>query len=84
MELAAATCFSFLRGASRAHEMVGQAWELGHAAAAVADRNTVAGVVRAHAAAKAMAVTLDLPEDAEAPAFRLCVGAAPGVLRRRA
>ncbi len=75
VELGAATCFSFLRGASWAHEMVGQAWELGHNAAAVADRNTVAGVVRAHVAAKEMRTTLDLAEDAPAPAFRLCVGA---------
>ncbi|MBE7218160.1 MAG: error-prone DNA polymerase [Caulobacteraceae bacterium] len=76
VELGAASCFSFLRGASWAHEMVGQAWELGHAAAAVADRNTVAGVVRAHVAAKEMRTTLDLPEGAAAPpAFRLCVGA---------
>ena len=51
-ELAAATAFSFLRGASRAEEMVGQAAALGLAALGVADRNTVAGVVRAHEAAK--------------------------------
>ena len=75
VELGAATCFSFLRGASWPHEMVGQAHELGHAAAAVADRNTVAGVVRAHMAAKTMATTLDQPEGEPAPAFRLCVGA---------
>ena len=47
-ELVAATNFSFLRGASHAHEMVGQAAELGLAAIGVADRNTLAGVVRAH------------------------------------
>ena len=75
VELGAATCFSFLHGASHPHEMVGQAWELGHVAAAVADRNTVAGVVRAHSAAKRMGKTLNLAEDAEAPALRLCVGA---------
>ena len=51
-ELIAATNFSFLRGASPAHEMVGQAAELGLAAIGVADRNTLAGVVRAHEAAK--------------------------------
>jgi error-prone DNA polymerase len=51
-ELIAATNFSFLRGASHAHEMVGQAAELGLAAIGVADRNTLAGVVRAHEAAK--------------------------------
>ena len=51
-ELVAATNFSFLRGASHAHEMVGQAAELGLAAIGIADRNTLAGVVRAHQAAK--------------------------------
>ena len=51
-ELIAATNFSFLRGASHAHEMVGQAAELGLAAIGIADRNTLAGVVRAYAAAK--------------------------------
>jgi len=51
-ELIAATNFSFLRGASHAREMVGQAAELGLAAIGIADRNTLAGVVRAHTAAK--------------------------------
>ncbi len=51
-ELVAATNFSVLRGASHAHEMVGQAAELGFAAIGIADRNTLAGVVRAHEAAR--------------------------------
>jgi error-prone DNA polymerase len=51
-ELIAATNFSFLRGASHAHEMVGQAAELKLTAIGIADRNTLAGVVRAHTAAK--------------------------------
>jgi len=51
-ELIAATNFSFLRGASHPHEMVGQAAQLGLAAIGIADRNTLAGVVRAHQAAK--------------------------------
>jgi error-prone DNA polymerase len=51
-ELVAATNFSFLRGASHAHEMVGQAAELGLSAIGIADRNTLAGVVRAFEAAK--------------------------------
>ncbi len=77
VELGATTAFSFLRGASWPHEMVGQAWELGHAAAAVADRNTVAGVVRAHVAARDLRDPLGLPKpEGEPPmAFRLCVGA---------
>src|SRR5215813_3839491 len=51
-ELAAATNFSFLRGASHPHEIVGQAAELELAAIGIADRNTLAGVVRAFEAAK--------------------------------
>ncbi|MGJ3232574.1 MAG: error-prone DNA polymerase [Oceanicaulis sp.] len=51
-ELCAATNFSFLRGASHPHEMVETAAALGIEALAVADRNTLAGVVRAHLVAK--------------------------------
>ena len=47
-ELQVTTNFSFLQGASRAEELVTTAAELGHAAIAVTDRNTLAGVVRAH------------------------------------
>ncbi len=51
-ELVCATPFSFLEGASHAEELVTRAQELGLAALGVADRNTVAGVVRAHEAAR--------------------------------
>ncbi|HWL05594.1 MAG TPA: PHP domain-containing protein, partial [Xanthobacteraceae bacterium] len=51
-ELGARTNFSFLEGASHPKEMVAQAKALGLAALGVADRNTLAGVVRAYAAAK--------------------------------
>ena len=51
-ELQVTTNFSFLRGASHPAELVLQAQTLGHGAIAIADRNTLAGVVRAHAAAK--------------------------------
>ncbi|MBI1339391.1 DNA polymerase III subunit alpha [bacterium] len=57
-ELAAATNFSFLRGASHPEEMVQEAKALGLAGLGVADRNTLAGVVRAHAAAKAAGLAL--------------------------
>ena len=57
-ELAAMSCFSFLRGASFPGELVEQARALGHAAIAVADRNTLAGVVRAHAAAEEQGLRL--------------------------
>ena len=51
-ELHCRTNFSFLEGASHPDELVNRAAELGYAALAVTDRNSVAGVVRAHAAAK--------------------------------
>jgi error-prone DNA polymerase len=57
-ELIAASNFSFLRGASHPHEMVGQAAELGLAGIGIADRNTLAGVVRAHQAAKDYGIRL--------------------------
>jgi error-prone DNA polymerase len=51
-ELALTTNFSFLRGASHPEELVERATELGLAGIGIADRNTLAGVVRAHVAAK--------------------------------
>ena len=52
-ELAVTTNFSFLSGGSHPEELVAEAARLGLAGIAVADRNTLAGVVRAHSAAKA-------------------------------
>jgi error-prone DNA polymerase len=46
-ELVAATNFSFLRGASTAQDMIISSLLLGHSGIGIADRNTVAGVVRA-------------------------------------
>jgi len=51
-ELCVTTNFSFLRGAAHPEELAFHAKELGLAGIGVADRNTLAGVVRAHAAAK--------------------------------
>ncbi len=51
-EVVAATNFSFLRGASHPAVMVQQAAHLGMTGIGIADRNTVAGVVRAHQALK--------------------------------
>ncbi|WBO23257.1 error-prone DNA polymerase [Sphingomonas abietis] len=73
-ELLAATNYSFLRGASHPSDMVGEALTLGHKAIGIADRNTVAGVVRAYTALK------DARTDAAAAGlpdidFRLVVGA---------
>jgi len=50
-ELQVTSNFSFLRGASHPEEMVERAAELGYRALALTDRNTLAGVVRAHEAA---------------------------------
>ncbi|MBX9796864.1 error-prone DNA polymerase [Sphingomonas sp.] len=68
-ELAVATNYSFLRGVSHPGEMVRTAIALGHCGIGIADRNTLAGVVRAHAALKELAEQ-DGPLD-----FRLVVGA---------
>ena len=51
-ELAVTSNFSFLRGASHPHELVETAAGLGYRAIAIADRNSLAGIVRAHSAAK--------------------------------
>ncbi|HEY9057063.1 MAG TPA: error-prone DNA polymerase [Aurantimonas sp.] len=51
-ELGVASCFSFLRGASQPEELVVTARRLGLTGLGLADRNTVAGVVRAHQAAR--------------------------------
>src|SRR4051812_32515795 len=51
-ELAVTSNFSFLRGGSHPEELAAQAKELGLAAIGIADRNTVAGLVRAHSIAK--------------------------------
>ena len=52
VELHCKTNFSFLEGASHPDELVAQAAELGYAGMAVTDRNSLAGAVRAHVAAK--------------------------------
>ena len=57
-ELQVTTNFSFLRGGSHPHELVKEAKALGLAALAVTDRNTLAGVVRAHMAAKQVGLKL--------------------------
>jgi error-prone DNA polymerase len=51
-ELAVTTNFSFLRGASHSKELVRQAVALGLTAIGIADRNSVAGVVKAYAEAE--------------------------------
>jgi error-prone DNA polymerase len=51
-ELHCLSNFTFLRGASHPHELVHQAIALGYSALALTDECSVAGVVRAHMAAK--------------------------------
>ncbi|MCE9606829.1 MAG: error-prone DNA polymerase [Planctomycetia bacterium] len=65
-ELHCLTNFSFLRAASHPGELVERAAELGYAALAVTDRHSLAGVVRAHAAAREV--------NKEAPRLKLLIG----------
>jgi len=51
-ELQVTTNFSFLRGGSHPEELVEEAIRLGYTSMAITDRNTLAGVVRAHVAAR--------------------------------
>ena len=50
--------FSFLRGASHPQELVDRAAALGYQRIAITDRNTLAGIVRAHAAAKEKGISI--------------------------
>ncbi|MAW55865.1 MAG: error-prone DNA polymerase, partial [Rhodospirillaceae bacterium] len=61
-ELEVTTNFSFLRGASHPEEMALQAAAFGYTAIGITDRNSLAGVVRAHVTAKEAGI-------------KLCVGA---------
>jgi len=54
VELGVTSPFSFLRGASDANELVPSALLLGYDSIGIADRNTLAGVVRMHAACTAV------------------------------
>ena len=71
-ELAAATNFSFLRGASTARDMVLTSIMLGYRGLGVADRNTLSGVVRAWAALK------HIREDGLPPPEKMREGGSPG------
>src|SRR5262249_5452980 len=73
-ELQVTTNFSFLRGASHADDLVVQAKALGLSAIAVTDRNSLAGVVRAHVAAKPKEEEVKDERD-EKDKFRLVIGA---------
>jgi error-prone DNA polymerase len=57
-ELQVTTHYSFLRGASSPEELFAAAATLGITALGIVDRNTLAGIVRAHEAAKATGIRL--------------------------
>ncbi|MGA3341354.1 MAG: PHP domain-containing protein, partial [Methylocella sp.] len=57
-ELQCTSHFSFLRGVSSCEELFDEAAQLGIEALAITDRNSLAGIVRAHEAAKATGVRL--------------------------
>ncbi len=71
-ELACATNFSFLRGASPADQLALTSLLLGYSGLGIADRNTVAGVVRAWAALR------ELREGGALPPLKLREGSGPG------
>ena len=86
-ELHCLTNFSFLRGASHPGELVERAAEFGYSAIAVTDRHSLAGAVRAHAAAKEFGLKLLVgaevhPTDAPAATLLATDRAAYGRLAR--
>ncbi len=56
VELGLVSCFSFLRGASDAVDLVLRARALGYDALGIADANTMAGVVRVHTEARTLKI----------------------------
>src|SRR5688500_5432444 len=72
-ELQVTTNFSFLRGASHPQELAEQAAEYGYTEIAITDRNSFAGLVRAHAAAKSKGIRI-------IPGCRLDILDGPGLL----
>ena len=66
-ELHATSNFSFLQGASHPEELVERACALGYEGLAITDHTTLAGIVRAHGAARQARLVR--------PDFRLIVGA---------
>ncbi|WP_426329041.1 error-prone DNA polymerase [Pedobacter sp. R-06] len=72
-ELQVTSNFSFLRGASHPQELIDQAAAYGYKKMAITDRNTLAGIVRAHAAAREKDIQI-------IPACRLDLLDGPGLL----
>jgi len=73
VELQATSNFSFLRGGSHPEELIEEAAACGYKAIAITDRNSMAGIVRAHAAAKGYPIRL-------IPACRLDLQDGPSLL----
>ena len=77
-ELQVTTNFSFLRGASHPDELVEEAVALGYDQIGITDRNTLAGIVRAHGAARETRMTrmegLDGNKGTTLEGFRIIVG----------
>ena len=71
-ELQVTTNYSFLRSGSHPGELVERAIALGHNAIGIADRNTLAGVVRAYSAVKEFYEETAIPEESW---IKLIVGA---------
>ena len=71
VELSATSNFTFLTGGSHPEDYIRRAAELGLPGLAVADENSVAGIVRGHTQAREVARALRLAEEAgEAPPYR--------------
>jgi len=68
-ELHCISNFTFLRGASHPGELVERAQRLGYSALAITDECSVAGIVRAHVAAREVGLRLIIGAE-----FRLCDG----------
>jgi error-prone DNA polymerase len=76
-ELMCASHFSFQRGASHPYELVERAKKLGYAALAITDECSLAGIVRAHDAAKEVGLKLIIGSQFRFPAEERVVLLAP-------
>ncbi|MEK8029819.1 error-prone DNA polymerase [Ideonella sp. DXS29W] len=74
-ELHCRSNFSFLTGASQPAELVLRACQLGYQALAITDECSLAGVVRAHEAAKELAAEFEAKHPGQLLPFRLIIGA---------
>lgn len=75
VELHCKTNYSFLTGGSHADELVARARELGYEGLAITDQNSLAGVVRAFAAARSAAADLEGANLAAKRDWKLIIGA---------